>query len=309
MIYGGFVAIADQIAVHIQTRLENLVIDVAPVISQRITVTHLEKVARNATPSYQSNQHQQREIYGEGNVCLCRCLFIDDHIFHTLLHITITRRKTTLCMYNLSSPQKRTAMMLTVITETTRHAPPKFLLNAPASVLTLNESSVDGFRSNFFSILRMELIVTKTSAERVLLLENKNRTKSVRILEYGKQTEANAKKREQRINRNTPRLSHSSLQNAVGSLLDSCFQAEWVNSLSENGQCVRTAVATLPQGDFALSLREGEKPVWERTPRVKDGDGSPASTDHMRTGIATRWFCCSRVCSACFRKCSPESKC
>ena len=61
-----------------------------------------------------------------------------------------------------------------------------------------------------------------------------------------------------------------------------------MDSLSENGQCVRTAVATLPQGDFALSLREGEKPVWERTPRVRGGDGSPASTDHMRTGIATR---------------------
>ena len=86
-------------------------------------------------------------------------------------------------MYNLSSPQKRTAMMLTVTIETTHHAPHTFLLNAPASVLTLNESSVDGFKSNFFSILRMELIVTKTSAERVLLLENKNRTKSVRILE------------------------------------------------------------------------------------------------------------------------------
>ena len=138
---------------------------------------------------------------------------------------------------------------------------------------------------------------------------NKNHTKSARILERGKQTEANAKKREQRINRNTPRLSHSSLQNAVGSLPDSCFQAAWVDSLSENGQCVRTAVATLPQGDFALSFREGEKPVWGRTPRVRGGDGSPASTDHMKTGIATRWFCCSRVCSACFLKCSPESKC
>ena len=80
-------------------------------------------------------------------------------------------------------------MMLTVTIETTHHAPHTFLLNAPASVLTLNESSVDGFKSNFFSILRMELIVTKTSAERVLLLENKNRTKSVRILERGKQTE------------------------------------------------------------------------------------------------------------------------
>ena len=183
MIYGGFVAIADQIAVHVQTRLENLVINVAPVISQRIPVSHLEKVARDATSSRQSNQHPQREIYGKGNVCLCRCLFIDDHIFYTLLHITITRRITTLYMYSLSSPQKRTAMMLTVTTETTRHAPHTFLLNAPASVLTLNESSVDGFRSNFFSILRMELIVTKTSAERVLLLENKKCTKSVRILE------------------------------------------------------------------------------------------------------------------------------
>ena len=189
VIYGGFVATADQIAVHVQTRLENLVINVAPVISQRITVTHLEKVAGDATSSCQSNQHQQREIYGEGNVCLCRCLFVDDHIFHTFLPITITGRKTTLYMYNLSSPQKRTAMMLTVTIETTHHAPHTFLLNAPASVLTLNESSVDGFRSNFFSILRMELIVTKTSAERVLLLENKNRTKSVRILECGKQTE------------------------------------------------------------------------------------------------------------------------
>ena len=157
MIYGGFVATADQIAVHIQTRLENLVINVAPVISQRITVSHLEKVARNATFSRQSNQNLQREIYGEGNVCLCRCLFVDDHIFYTLLYITITRRKATLYMYNLSSPQKRTAMMLTVTTETTHHPPPKFLLNAPASVLTLNESSVDGFRSNFFNILRMLL--------------------------------------------------------------------------------------------------------------------------------------------------------
>ena len=189
MIYGGFVATADQIAVHVQTRLENLVIDVAPVISQRIPVSHLEKVARNATPSYQSNQHQQREIYREGNVCLCRCLLIDDHIFYTLLPITITVRKATLCMYSLSSPQKRTAMMLTVTTETTRHAPHTFLLNAPASVLTLNESSVDGFRSNFFSILRMELIMTKTSAERVLLLENKKHAKTARILERGKQTE------------------------------------------------------------------------------------------------------------------------
>ena len=189
MIYGGFVATADQIAIHVQTRLKNLVIDVAPVIAQRIPVSHLEKVARDATSSRQSNQHQQREIYGEGNVCLCRCLFIDDHIFHTLLHITITRRITTLYMYSLSSPQKRTAMMLTVTTETTHHTLHIFLLNAPASVLTLNESSVDGFRSNFFSILRMELIVTKTSAERVLLLENKNRAKSARILERGKQTE------------------------------------------------------------------------------------------------------------------------
>ena len=212
-------------------------------------------------------------------------------------------------MYNLSSPQKRTVMMLTVTTDTTHHHPPKFLLNAPASVLTLFESSVDGFRSNFFNILRMELIVTKTSAERVLLLENKNHAKSARILERDKQTEANAKNREQRINRNTPRLSHSSLQNAVGSLPDSCFQAEWVDSLSENGQCVRTAVATLPQGDFALSLREGEKPVWGRTLRAKGGDGSPTSTDHIRAGIVTRRFCCSRVCSACFLKCSPESKC
>ena len=93
MIYGGFVAIADQIAVHVQTRLENLVINVAPVISQRIPVSHLEKVAWDATSSRQSNQNLQREIYGEGNVCLCRCLFIDDHIFYTLLHITITRRK------------------------------------------------------------------------------------------------------------------------------------------------------------------------------------------------------------------------
>ena len=286
--YGGFVATADQIAVHVQTRLENLVINVAPVIAQRITVTHLEKVAGDATSSRQSNQHQQREIYGEGNVCLCCCLFVDDHIFHALLHITITRRKTTLYMYSLSSPQKRTAMMLTVTIETTHHAPHTFLLNAPASVLTLNESSVDGFRSNFFSILRMELIVTKTSAERVLLLENKNRTKSVRILERDKQTEANAKNREQRINRNTPRLSHSSLQNAVGSLPDSCFQAAWVDSLSENGQCVRTAVATLLQGDFALSLREGKKLELGKTPRVRGGDGSPASTDHIRAEMATR---------------------
>ena len=85
-------------------------------------------------------------------------------------------------------------MMLTVTTDTTHHHPPKFLLNAPASVLTLNESSVDGFRSNFFNILRMELIVTKTSAERVLLLENKNHAKSVRILSV-----ANKRKQTQRI--------------------------------------------------------------------------------------------------------------
>lgn len=31
-------------------------------------------------------------------------------------------------------------------------------LNAPDSVLTLNESSVEGFMSNFFNILRIELI-------------------------------------------------------------------------------------------------------------------------------------------------------
>ena len=62
--------------------------------------------------------------------------------------------------------------MVTVTMETTHNIAHNGILNAPASVLTLNESSVDGFRSNFFSILRIELIVMKTAAERAFLLEN-----------------------------------------------------------------------------------------------------------------------------------------
>ena len=78
-------------------------------------------------------------------------------------------KTTTLYIYNLSSPQKRTAIIETVTTETIPNAICKAILNAPASVLTLNESSVDGFISNFFSILRIELIVMKMNAERAFL--------------------------------------------------------------------------------------------------------------------------------------------
>ena len=48
--------------------------------------------------------------------------------------------------------------MHTVTTETKSDATTQSRLNAPDSVLTLNESSVEGFISNFFNILRIELI-------------------------------------------------------------------------------------------------------------------------------------------------------
>lgn len=65
----------------------------------------------------------------------------------------VKMKSITLYIYNLSSPQKRTAIIEIVITETTHYTIHITTLNAPASVLTLNESSVDGFISNFFSML------------------------------------------------------------------------------------------------------------------------------------------------------------
>ena len=63
--YRGFVTAADQIAIYIETRLENLVFNVASVVSQGITVSHLDKVARNATCSMHSHHALQRKINGE----------------------------------------------------------------------------------------------------------------------------------------------------------------------------------------------------------------------------------------------------
>ena len=61
-------------------------------------------------------------------------------------------------MYSLNSPQKSAPIIHTVTTETRGDATTQSRLNAPDSVLTVNESSVEGFISNFFNILRIELI-------------------------------------------------------------------------------------------------------------------------------------------------------